>query len=193
MKLSLINLYGDETVQSDEQYFLLYLQDHLQFRKLFFLFQVFSGWEHFFLLFVLLLLPLLSVLRYLSNSRIRLITYWQPRFLFALNNQQESLFQCTLLSLFYKALPPRRSGSSARFPWTGCILSVPDTFLKFHDVLPAGYWWPLLLIPDSAHRLLRYRHLTGAVLFPFPTFLFRYRMCKIPVSEGKRFSYYNGF
>ena len=38
----------------------------------------------------------------------------QPRFLFALNNQQEFLFRCILLSLFYKALPPRRSGSSAQ-------------------------------------------------------------------------------
>ena len=33
MKLSLINLYEDETVQSDGRYFPPYLQDHLQFRE----------------------------------------------------------------------------------------------------------------------------------------------------------------
>ena len=37
----MINLYEDETLLSDEQYFLLYLQAHLQFRKLFFLFRAF--------------------------------------------------------------------------------------------------------------------------------------------------------
>ena len=95
-----------------------------------------------------------------------------------------------------RTIRPERTVTSVDTPSEALAVSIGE-----HGKVDLPYMAELLGTPGEYGRITT--ELSGVifkdpvadaddqVLFPFPTFLFRYRMCKIPVSEGKRFSFYN--